>query len=437
MFLEDTLDENIENIVISINAGITFVSWFIYLSLILSNFSILKQKNLRYLYYNQRHFLTNFLTNSLIFLFLFNYIFENVYGYTTFRLLKDLSLTAFIFVSPLIVRITTNRHDTISKSYLTIYGIVTFITSIFLILGSLYDIPSVKLLIITIPISVSVIESVNFFGIYNKELNNIKKISIFITILLPSLLAISVANELTKEENKNIINTIISLSVITLFNLTTIINMIRTTIEKYKNYKTLLEELSKEYKNEETIFRWFTVMLISILEERDYYTKGHSERVAKYSYNLAKIIYKNTHMPNFIELGALLHDIGKLGVRDEVLLHPSKLPPDMMEEMKTHTVIGKELLSSVSLFRDLSDIAYLHHEKVNGEGYPLRLNGKLIPDYVKITTIADVFDALNSSRVYREKLDIESIKQLFRENLGQHFDEKIGTIFLKNLSKIV
>jgi len=149
------------------------------------------------------------------------------------------------------------------------------------------------------------------------------------------------------------------------------------------------------------------------------------------------LVYNNTYIPNFVEMGALLHDIGKIGVRDEVLFYPLKLSYEFMEEMKEHPKIGKELLSSVDLFKDISDIAYLHHEKLNGTGYPLGLASRDIPKWVRISTIADSFDAMNSARVYKKSMDFFEIKKELIENSGTQFDKTLVDVFLKNVNRIV
>jgi HD-GYP domain-containing protein (c-di-GMP phosphodiesterase class II) len=216
----------------------------------------------------------------------------------------------------------------------------------------------------------------------------------------------------------------------------TVIYLIVISLNNYRTYEKSISYLNERIRDEEKLYRWFVVLLVSLIEARDPYTRSHSERVARYSYNLAKFVYKNTYMPNFIELSAFLHDIGKLGVRDEVLFYPGKLSGEYYEEMKKHPTIGKELLDSVSLFKDLSSIAYMHHERIDGLGYPRGLRGKEIPLYARIASIADSFDAMNSSRVYRNRLDVSEIFRELRDGANRQFDGNLVRIFIKNINRI-
>ncbi len=218
---------------------------------------------------------------------------------------------------------------------------------------------------------------------------------------------------------------------------TILYSLIRDLIIEHKNFRSNLDRFLKDIKLSKRLYNDFVVFLISILEARDVYTKGHSERVMRYSYRLARKIYKNTYMPNFIATGALLHDIGKVGIKDEVLLKPSKLSESEMKEMKKHPLIGKNLLDTVDFFKETSDIALLHHERIDGKGYPFGLVGKDIPDYVKIVAISDSFDAMFSERVYKTKMTIEEIKKEIKNEKNKQFDGKISEIFIKHMSEIV
>ncbi|MFN4245963.1 MAG: HD-GYP domain-containing protein, partial [Brevinematia bacterium] len=290
-----------------------------------------------------------------------------------------------------------------------------------------------KLLVVIISIMAIVFESSVFGAIYYKYLNKKDKIFGLFIILLPSLLPTSILKNFL---NHNITSLIMLLFILA-FNILIIYKTLDEMTNTYRSYTKIMEDFSRSVKNEEKLFRWFVVTLISLLEARDLYTKGHSERVAKYSYNLAKLLYNNTYLPNFIEIGGLLHDIGKIGVRDEVLFFPSNLTKEMRKEIESHTNIGKELLSSIDMFEDISDIAYLHHERLDGSGYPLGIKENDIPMYIRIVSIMDAFDAMNSARIYRKALDIQHIKKELITNSGTQFDKKLVDILINNINRVI
>lgn len=420
--------------ILSLNTGISFVLWFTYLSIILASMSSFKTLNIPdFETQNLRaRIFSSFMVVSLITLYLTTVIFERVFSDKTLYLLKNIILSSSIMLSPLATRLLWIKTTKLEVA-LTIYGTLFVTALIMVIINSTWNVVFAKLVILIISTVVFVIESTLFITINSRKLNIGDKLKGTLFSLTPSILSLSVMAELSVSILPELLITI----QILVLNVAILAITIRNVLEVYREYKHTMDEFTTKVKNEEKLFRWFTGMLISILEARDPYTKGHSERVAKYAYNLSKLVYNNTYIPNFLEIGALLHDIGKVGVRDEVLFATSKLGHEAMEEMKSHVVIGKELLSSVSIFRDVSDIAYLHHERVDGLGYVLGLRDGEIPIPIKITTIVDSFDAMNTARVYRKKLDIDVIINEIKRNLNSHFDAKIGSIFLKNINRVV
>jgi len=126
-----------------------------------------------------------------------------------------------------------------------------------------------------------------------------------------------------------------------------------------------------------------------------------------------------------------LHDIGKVGIADAILLKPGKLTPEEFEEMKKHTLYGAKILSGAesNLLQIACKVAASHHEKFNGEGYPARLKGEHIPIYARIVSVADVFDALCMQRVYKPKWDPERAKDFILEEKGKAFDPMVVEAF--------
>lgn len=131
-----------------------------------------------------------------------------------------------------------------------------------------------------------------------------------------------------------------------------------------------------------------------------------------------------------VRRGALLHDIGKLGVPDNILFRRGKLNDEEWEIMKRHSVIAYELLSPISYLRPALDIPYCHHEKWDSTGYPRGLKGEEIPLTARIFAVVDVWDALYSDRLYRPAWSEEKAKEYLRQQAGAHFDPKVVEVFL-------
>jgi HD-GYP domain-containing protein (c-di-GMP phosphodiesterase class II) len=129
--------------------------------------------------------------------------------------------------------------------------------------------------------------------------------------------------------------------------------------------------------------------------------------------------------------GALLHDIGKMGIPDGILLKPGPLTDEQWEVMRRHPVYAYELLSPIPYLRPALDIPHLHHERWDGSGYPLGLKGEAIPLAARVFAVVDVWDALTSSRPYRAKVREERAKEIIRAGAGTDFDPRVVEAFLK------
>lgn len=174
-------------------------------------------------------------------------------------------------------------------------------------------------------------------------------------------------------------------------------------------------------------------------ESRSKETGNHVKRVAEYSYLLAKGLGMSQDECDLIKMASPMHDIGKVAIPDSVLKKPGKLTEAEFEVMKTHTDIGYNLLknSNRRILKSAAILAYEHHEKWNGKGYPRGIKGEEIHIYGRITAIADVFDALASDRVYKKAWELDRILNLFIEERGQHFDPKVVDVFMEQLPKIL
>lgn len=174
-----------------------------------------------------------------------------------------------------------------------------------------------------------------------------------------------------------------------------------------------------------------------VVEKRSKEASKHVHRVAKFSYHLALDYGLSQKEAQLLQMASPMHDVGKIGIPDAILLKPGKLDEAEFKIMKKHASIGYKILKSSKreIFKAAATIAYEHHEKFDGSGYPLKKRGEDIHIYGRITAVADVFDALSHKRCYKEPWKLEDILTLMRDQRGKHFDPKLVDIVLKNIDK--
>ena len=169
------------------------------------------------------------------------------------------------------------------------------------------------------------------------------------------------------------------------------------------------------------------------LDLRDKETEGHAQRVTEITLRLAKAMGIGDAELVHIRRGALLHDIGKMGVPDDILLKPGKLTDEEWVLMRKHPQLAYDLLSPITYLRTALDIPYCHHEKWDGTGYPRGLKGEQIPLVARLFAVVDVWDALRSDRPYRPAWDEEKVREHILAGSGTHFDPKVVETFLNLL----
>jgi len=198
-------------------------------------------------------------------------------------------------------------------------------------------------------------------------------------------------------------------------------------------------ESSMLYQEIENTQKEIIYTMAEIGETRSKETGNHVRRVAEYSKILALGYGLSSDETELIKMASPMHDIGKIGIPDAILLKPGKLTDDEFEIMKTHAQLGYNMLkhSDRKILKASAIIAHEHHEKYNGRGYPRGLKGENIHIYGRITAIADVFDALSSDRCYKKGWPIERVLELLKEEKGQHFDPKLIDVFFNNLDEII
>jgi PAS domain S-box-containing protein len=197
---------------------------------------------------------------------------------------------------------------------------------------------------------------------------------------------------------------------------------------------TLFESLEKsnfelEHAYDATIEGWSHA-----LDLRDHETEGHTRRVTEMAVELARLIGMDEESLVQLRRGGLLHDVGKLGVPDHVLLKPGDLTEEEWKIMRMHPQFAYDWLTQIAYLRKAIEIPYNHHEKWDGTGYPRGLKGETIPLMSRIFALADVWDALTSDRPYRPAWPPEKALQYIRENSGTHFDPALVDIFIKYIT---
>jgi putative two-component system response regulator len=206
------------------------------------------------------------------------------------------------------------------------------------------------------------------------------------------------------------------------------LNRYRLLTEQRRETEHLHQELITAY--DKTIEGWSRA-----LDLRDKETEGHSQRVTEMTVRLARVAGLSEEALKHVRRGGLLHDVGKLGIPDAILLKAEKLTASEWEIMRKHPVYAYEWLSRIEYLLPALDIPYSHHEKWDGSGYPCGLKGEEIPLAARLFAIVDVWDALTSDRPYRKAMTIEEALEYIRSQSGKHFDPEVVRMFFNLFDK--
>ncbi len=209
--------------------------------------------------------------------------------------------------------------------------------------------------------------------------------------------------------------------------------------KEYDELQAKLQEVKDLSAEIEETQREVVLTMGAIGESRSKETGNHVKRVAEYTYILARYYGLPEKECEMLKQASPMHDIGKVAIPDSILNKPARFTPEEFEKMKEHAQLGYDMLkySNRSLLKMASIVAYEHHEKWNGKGYPNATSGEDIHIYGRITALADVFDALGSARVYKPAWDDEKIFNLFKEERGQHFEPALVDIFFGHLDEFL
>jgi putative two-component system response regulator len=207
-----------------------------------------------------------------------------------------------------------------------------------------------------------------------------------------------------------------------------------TRLNRYRKLMTERKNLEDAHKKllyayDETIEGWSRAM-----DLRDQETEGHSQRVTDLTIKLAQTFGIPREELTHVRRGALLHDMGKLGIPDSILLKPGKLNEEEWEFMRRHPQLAYNMLNPIEYLRPAMDIPYCHHEKWDGTGYPRGLKGEEIPLTARLFAVVDVWDALTSDRPYRLAWEREKVLEYIQEQSGKHFDPQAVKGFLQIIS---
>ncbi len=176
--------------------------------------------------------------------------------------------------------------------------------------------------------------------------------------------------------------------------------------------------------------------LVDAIEWKDLYTLGHVRRVASFAVMIGKEMGLPTLELRRLALGAQMHDVGKIGVPDRILTKPSKLTDEEFEVIKEHATRGYDIARSVKALEPAAEAIYLHHERVDGTGYPLGLAGDDIPLHARIVSVADAYDAMTSGRVYQPAVSHEDAIAELRRASGTHFDAEVVEMFAEVMARL-
>ena len=199
-------------------------------------------------------------------------------------------------------------------------------------------------------------------------------------------------------------------------------------IRLQRDLESMVDEKTRENEN---LFLHVVECLADAIDAKDNYTKGHSGRVAQYSKEIAERLGYDEKQQEKIFMMGLLHDVGKIGVPDEVINKPGRLSEEEFAKIQKHPAIGGRILGNIKEMPELAAGAKWHHERYDGTGYPEGLAGEDIPEAARIIAVADAYDAMTSNRSYRGVLPQEKVRQEIERGKGSQFDPKFADIMLQ------
>jgi len=189
------------------------------------------------------------------------------------------------------------------------------------------------------------------------------------------------------------------------------------------------------YQEQEEMFFQTAESLADAIEKRDPYTGGHTQRVTLYSMAIAQYLPLKPVEKKWLKIAAVLHDIGKIGIEDQILKKPAQLSPEEYDAIKHHADLGAEIIDHIRQLREIVPGVKYHHEQINGRGYPNGLKGEDIPLIAKIVSVSDTYDAMTTDRPYRRALTKTAALRELKRCSGTQFDRKVVEAFMRAYRK--
>jgi HD-GYP domain-containing protein (c-di-GMP phosphodiesterase class II) len=196
-------------------------------------------------------------------------------------------------------------------------------------------------------------------------------------------------------------------------------NLMTDQIEKF------ISDLQRSATENRELFLGTVKALAAAIDGKDPYTRGHSERVARFSVAIAQGMELDDEEIEKIRISALLHDVGKIGIDDNILKKPAALTDAEFEVMKGHPQKGFKIMSQIPAMREFLPGMYMHHEMINGNGYPQGLKGDEIPLMARIVSVADTFDAMTTDRPYQKAMNLADAIERIKSFVGTRYDDRV------------
>jgi HD-GYP domain-containing protein (c-di-GMP phosphodiesterase class II) len=250
---------------------------------------------------------------------------------------------------------------------------------------------------------------------------------VYLTVVGGACLAIVMGQNDGSWSRRVAVGMVIYLSVYGFYTVATLVARLGHLVDERR---AALEDAHAQRERSERLLTNFLLVLASAIESRDPYTGGHVNRVAAYSEAIARRLGLSEGSIRGIYLGAVVHDLGKIGVRDQVVNKTDKLDLEEVAEMRAHARIGHDLLDRIGEFEVARDIAFCHHERWDGTGYPSELKGEQIPLEARIVAVADYWDAIITDRPYRRAMPMGEAMKIMASERGRAFDPQVLDTFM-------
>lgn len=199
--------------------------------------------------------------------------------------------------------------------------------------------------------------------------------------------------------------------------------------DEFTNKQLLSEQVQELSEKLNGLFLSSLTCIVNTLEAKDPYTKGHSMRVTDFSKIFVEHAFGQIQLLYDVEIAGRLHDVGKIGIREDILNKSGSLTPEEFVQMRSHPLIAEQILSPIDKLKNIVSIVKHHHERYDGKGYPDGLRGDAIPVGARVLALADTFDAMTSTRPYKKSSSVEAASEELRKNLGTQFDPELGRQF--------